>query len=124
MLYKLKKPHIFSYHEDELNVGSLLVFKPTKMALHGLGASSASIGVHPAMLMRALLKFQNLLRLHTSSSPCRPLNHSTSSQDYILWLTDKTESQVLNPCITVYFPQFFLHGLHHITKRSWAFLQT
>lgn len=58
---------------------------------------------------------------HSSSSSYRPLNQDTSSQDYILWLTDKTESQVLNPRLTVYLPHFFLHAEH---KEVLGFLQT
>lgn len=41
----------FSFQGDDLNVGSLLVFKPTKgfkAAFHRLGASSASLRIHLA----------------------------------------------------------------------------
>lgn len=58
-------PHFLSYQEDELNVGSLPGFKPTKgfkTALHSLGASSASLRIHLATSMGPLLKCQNLLR--------------------------------------------------------------
>lgn len=56
-----------------------------------------------------------------SSSSYRPLNQDTSSQDYILWLTDKTESQVLNPRLTVSLPPTFFCMQN--TKESWAFFK-